>query len=106
MFLDVVLIRPHSFDAWIHTVDAYTGQDLLYLNHKGKIPPESVVRKGERRENPFRERKEFNSTDLIDGAPPSSLPLLDADSLGEKLNKKQTEVVEGRVYEAARFQGV
>jgi len=83
------------FDAWIHTVDAYTGQDLLYLNHEGNIPPESVVRKGERRENPFKERKEFSSIDFIGGAAPSSLPLLDADSLGEKFNKKQTEVAEG-----------
>jgi len=85
------------FDAWIHTIDAYTGQDLLYLNHKGNIPPGSVVKKGERRENPFRERKQFNSTNFVDSAAPSSLPLLDADLWEEedKLDKKQAEEMEG-----------
>ena len=88
---------PHSFDAWIHTIDAYTGQDLLYLNHRGNIPPASVIKKGERRANPFKERKQFNSTDFIDGAAPSSLSLLDADSWEEeeKFDKKQVEEMEG-----------
>jgi len=52
-----------------------------------------VVRKGERRTNPFRERKQFNSTDYIDGAVPS-LPLLDAEEEEEeeeKFDKKQRE---------------
>jgi len=86
-----------SFDAWIKTIDAYTGQDLLYLNHKGKIPPESVAKKGERRANPFKERKQFNSTDFIDDVAASSMPLLDTDSWGEeeKLDEKQTEEMEG-----------
>ena len=86
----------HSFDAWIHTIDAYTGQDLLYLNHRGNIPPASVVKKGERRANPFKERKQFNSTDFIGGAVPSSLSPLDADSWEEEDNdKKQEEEMEG-----------
>jgi tRNA pseudouridine38-40 synthase len=57
-----------------------------------------VVKKGERRANPFKERKQFNSTDFIGGAVPSSLPLLDADSgeeEEERFNKKQMEEMEG-----------
>jgi len=90
--------RSLSFDAWIHAIDAYTGQDLLYLNHRGNIPPESVVKRGERRANPFKERKQFNSTDYVGAAAPASLPLLDADSgeeEEEKFAEKQTEEMEG-----------
>ncbi|KAG5220092.1 Vacuolar amino acid transporter [Salix suchowensis] len=50
------------FDAWIRSVDKYGGDDLLYLNHWGIIPPESVVAKGRRRENPFKEHKRFDAT--------------------------------------------
>jgi len=85
------------FDAWIHTIDAYTGQDLLYLNHKGKIPPESVVKRGERRANPFKEKKQFNSTDYTGSVPSSSLPSLDVeeDEEEERFNKKKREEMEG-----------
>lgn len=84
------------FDAWIHIIDAYTGQDLLYLNHHGKIPPESVIKKGERRANPFKERKQFDSTDFVGGATPSSLPLLDVDPGEEgEMGEEQTEEMEG-----------
>jgi len=75
------------FDAWIHTIDAYTGQDLLYLNREGKIPPESVVKKGERRANPFKERKQFNSTGYIDGAATSSPHLPNEEE--ERFDEKQ-----------------
>lgn len=50
------------FDAWIRSVDKYGGDDLLYLNHRGIIPPQSVVAKGRRRENPFKEHKRFDAT--------------------------------------------
>jgi len=86
------------FDAWINTIDAYTGQDLLYLNHQGIIPPESVVKKGEHRANPFKERKQFDSTDFVGGAASLSLPLLDVDSGEEEQEdpgEKQTKEMEG-----------
>ena len=55
-----------------------------------------MVKRGERRANPFKERKQFNSTDFIDDAASSSLPLLDTDSWEEeKLDEKQTEEMEG-----------
>ena len=92
----VLIFFSPRFDAWIYTIDAYTGQDLLYLNHMGKIPPESVVKKGERRANPFKERKKFNTTDFISDVVSSSLPLLDVDSgeEEEKLGEKRTEEME------------
>jgi tRNA pseudouridine38-40 synthase len=43
-------------------VDSYAGNDLLYLNPKGVIPPAAIIKKGARRENPFREKKKFNAT--------------------------------------------
>ena len=69
----------------------------MYLNHRGNIPPESVVKKGERRANPFKERKQFNSTDFVGGSVSSSMPMLEMD-LGEEeeeLDEKQTEEMEG-----------
>ena len=32
------------------------------MNPKGTIPPAAVIRKGERRVNPFREKKRFDAT--------------------------------------------
>jgi tRNA pseudouridine38-40 synthase len=52
----------HSFDAWIRSTDNYAGNDLLYLNKQGIIPDAAVLKKGEKRSNPFREKKRFDST--------------------------------------------
>ncbi|KAH9072309.1 tRNA pseudouridine synthase [Lactarius deliciosus] len=52
------------FDAWVRTVDAYSGDDLLYLNPRGIIPAAAVLKKSERRKNPFRERKRFDATEF------------------------------------------
>jgi tRNA pseudouridine38-40 synthase len=35
---------------------------LLYLNPKGTIHPAAVIKKGERRENPFKEKRRFDAT--------------------------------------------
>lgn len=45
---------------------SYKGTDLLYLNPKGVIPPEAVVKKGEHRQIPFRERKVFHMTSFAE----------------------------------------
>ena len=55
-----------------------------------------MVKKGERRANPFKERKKFNSTNYIDSAAPSSLPSLDPEGEEEegdegKLDEKRME---------------
>jgi len=57
------LTQLPRFDAWIRSTDAYSGDDLLYLNPKGIIPAAAVVKRSERRKNPFRERKRFDVTD-------------------------------------------
>ena len=59
---DKSLIIPRRFDAWMRSVDAYAGNDLLYLNPKGIIPATAAIQKGERRENPFKEKKRFDAT--------------------------------------------
>lgn len=54
--------RDGLFDAWIRTIDAYAGNDLLYLNPTGAIPAAAVIVKGEKRPNPFREKRVFDTT--------------------------------------------
>ncbi|KAG6910010.1 hypothetical protein DXG01_013732 [Tephrocybe rancida] len=54
--------RDGLFDAWMRHLDAYSGSDLLYLNRKGTIPPGAIIKKNERRENPFKEKKRFDAT--------------------------------------------
>ncbi len=54
--------HPYSFDGWIKSVDAYAGHDLEYLNPKGVIPATAVIKGGEHRPNPFREKKRFDAT--------------------------------------------
>ena len=53
------------FDAWVRSVDTYSGDDLLYLNPRGIIPAAAVLKKSERRKNPFREKKRFDATDFL-----------------------------------------
>jgi tRNA pseudouridine38-40 synthase len=58
------LLIPHScrFDAWIHSIDSYSGSDLLYLNPKAIIPAGAIIKKGERRKKPFKDQKRFDAT--------------------------------------------
>lgn len=42
-------------------VDAYSGNDLLYLNPKGTIPTAAVI-KDRHRDNPFKEKRLFDAT--------------------------------------------
>ena len=58
----VTNIEPR-FDAWVRSIDSYSGTDLHYLNPKGVIPAAAVIKKGERRPNPFREKRRFDLTD-------------------------------------------
>ncbi|KAJ7464571.1 pseudouridine synthase [Mycena latifolia] len=57
--------RDGLFDAWIRMVDGYAGNDLLYLNPKGTIPPAAVV-KDRHRKMPFKEKRLFDSTSFPD----------------------------------------
>lgn len=54
------------FDAWVRSLDFYAGNDLLYLSPSGTIPDAAVIQKGMKRENPFKERRVFDSTSFPD----------------------------------------
>ncbi|ESK97812.1 pseudouridylate synthase [Moniliophthora roreri MCA 2997] len=54
--------RKGLYDAWVRSVDAYGGPDLLYLNPEGMIPDVSKIERGEKRSKPFRESRVFNRT--------------------------------------------
>ncbi|KAJ7583178.1 pseudouridine synthase [Mycena floridula] len=54
--------RKGLFDAWICSVDSYSGDELLYLNTEGRLLPEVLIRKGEARTMPFRENRTFDRT--------------------------------------------
>ena len=90
-------LSQNRFDAWIRAIDAYSGNDLLYLNLTGAVPEAAVIKQGERRENPFREKKIFDTTSF----PSNVVKKLEQDVImvsedeEEKLNKKQLEEAEG-----------
>jgi len=75
--------RNGLFDAWIRMVDNYAGNDLLFLNPEGTIPEEAIIKKGERREHPFRERRIFDATSFSEG-----------ENIKAKLQKAEEGVVE------------
>ncbi|KAI0765660.1 pseudouridine synthase [Trametes elegans] len=55
------------FDGWVRSIDAYAGHDLEYLNPKGIVPQSAVIKRGEFRNNPFREKKRFDATSFPTG---------------------------------------
>ena len=46
----------------MQSIDSYGGNDLLYLNSKGIIPAAAILKKGEKRMKPFKDRKRFDAT--------------------------------------------
>lgn len=74
-------------------IDCYAGNDLLYLNTKGVIPAEAVTKKGQRRSNPFREKKLFDATSFPEGRIKTGEINLDAES-------DEDEEIEGMVDKA------
>ncbi|KAI0832051.1 pseudouridine synthase [Trametes gibbosa] len=54
--------RHGIFDGWIRSIDGYGGHDLEYLNPKGIVPQSAVIKRGESRMNPFREKKRYDAT--------------------------------------------
>jgi len=81
------------FDAWIRAVDTYSGNDLLYLNPSGVLPDAAVITKGVRRENPFRERRVFDTTGF-DGHHEIETKLEEDDD-GAGIDKQHLEETEG-----------
>lgn len=78
-------------------VDGYTGNDLLYLNPKGIIPPNAVIKKTERRANPFRESRWYDNTTFPDGAQRAAIDEEEDEDEDEeeKLDKKALDAMEG-----------
>jgi tRNA pseudouridine38-40 synthase len=74
------------FDAWVRSTDAYSGDDLLYFNPKGVIPAAAVVKRSERRKNPFRERKRFDAADFVSNSK------TEADEADEDEDEQEIEV--------------
>ena len=71
----------------------------MWLNPQGSIPDRAVIKKGVRRENPFRERKSFNATSYSDTLG-KKVADAEADSEAdeedeEKLDKKALAEMEG-----------
>lgn len=89
-----------SFDGWIRSIDAYAGNDLGYLNPKGVIPTTAVIKRGEFRPNPFREKKRFDATSFPAGAGAENAASLEAEESEEEeaqlpLNKEELADMEG-----------
>ncbi|KAG6886242.1 hypothetical protein C0993_010804 [Termitomyces sp. T159_Od127] len=86
--------RDGLFDSWMRHLDAYSGNDLLYLNPRGIIPPQAIIKKNERREDPFREKKRFDATSFsVDDDAAKAVG--DEDEEEEHLNKKDLADTEG-----------
>lgn len=90
------------FDAWIRSIDAYGGNDLLYLNPKGVVPDIAIIKRGEKRTNPFREKKQFDATTFPAGvdvkkfmAEEEEKGTEEEEDADEKLGKKELAEMEG-----------
>ncbi|OAX41510.1 pseudouridine synthase [Rhizopogon vinicolor AM-OR11-026] len=85
--------RDGVFDAWVRSIDTYGGNDLLYLNPKGIIPAAAVIKKGEKRDNPFKEKRRFDLTSFPDK---QGTPTVEDEEEAERtLNKSCLEDMEG-----------
>ena len=73
----------NSFDGWVRSIDAYAGHDLEYLNPKGVIPTSAVIKRGEFRANPFREKKRFDATSFPAGAAGETVASIEAEESEE-----------------------
>ena len=85
-------------------MDVYSGNDLLYLNTRGVIPDAAILKRGERRSQPFREKKRFDATTFPAGADVGKLMAEeeekdaeedDEDDADGKMDKKKLAEMEG-----------
>nr|VWP02241.1 F-box and WD domain protein [Ganoderma boninense] len=88
------------FDGWVRSIDAYAGHDLEYLNPKGVIPASAVVKRGEYRNNPFREKKRFDATTFPAGTgAANAVSIEEEESSGDEetlpLDKEELADLEG-----------
>ncbi|THH32529.1 hypothetical protein EUX98_g1668 [Antrodiella citrinella] len=86
------------FDEWIRSIDKYTGKDLSYLGPKGIIPPDAVMTPGQRRENPFREKRKFDAVKFTGEGTSADAEADEADASDEEeqnLGKAELAEMEG-----------
>ena len=79
----------------MRSVDTYSGDDLLYLNPRGIIPVAAVLKKSERRKNPFRERKRFDATDFLETSKTDADEQEDEEERVTTMNKAVLAEMEG-----------
>src|ERR1700722_5255307 len=79
------------FDSWVQYIDAYSGGDLLYFNLTGIIPANARIKRGVKRNQPFRERKLFDITSFPTD---DSSKSIEGDEIDEEMldNKQLTEL--------------
>lgn len=82
------------FDAWIRSVDKYSGNDLMWLNRDGKVPQECVIIKGQRRNNPFREKRVFDTTSFPSAAIVKRQLLEEAEAADEEEEEEEEELLD------------
>lgn len=78
-------------------IDAYAGNDLLYLNPTGAVPEAAVIKQGEKRANPFREKRIFDTTSFPAEGIKKKLQeeAVESDEEEAILDKRQLEEAEG-----------
>ncbi|KAK7008253.1 tRNA pseudouridine synthase 1 [Favolaschia claudopus] len=88
--------RDGLFDAWIRMVDAYGGNDLLYLNPKGTIPQAAVIKLRERhRKGGFKEKKLFDATSFPEAQQSLGVEEEDEDEEAMEMDKRKRIDTEG-----------
>lgn len=91
------MLTSCSFDAWLRSIDKYEGNDLLWLGPEGTLPDAAVIKRGEHRAQPFRERKRFDATSFPEGRI-EKMDAEDEEADAEEdipTDKKQLEEMEG-----------
>lgn len=90
------MLMCRSFDDWMYCIDQYAGNDLLWLNPQGELLDAATMTKGQRRDNPFKEKKRFNNTVFGERISRIEVEEEDEEEEAERLpNKKEREELEG-----------
>lgn len=84
-------IHHDRFNDWIKSIDVYKGGDLSYFIGGGAIPEHAIVKKGVRRQNPFRELKRFDANNYERVVPMEEDTAFD----DEKVDRRMLDEMEG-----------
>jgi tRNA pseudouridine38-40 synthase len=87
----LLILYSLRFDAWMHSIDSYSGNDLLYLNPKGIIPVAAVIKVGEKRTKPLKHKKRFDATGFTDTSKVETFEEEEEDTIIDKGRLAETE---------------